>query len=87
MSVAKRNGSWYICGKIKKCNGTCCSYTRKAKGAKTKKDAQMFESHFLKQYQEQSAYAYKITFKALCGEFLDNNVDLSKLLFERREMY
>ena len=85
MSVMKRNSSWYITGKIKKCDGTYYSYTKKAKGAKTKKDAQMFEAYFLNQYQEKNNYAYKITFKALCDEFLDSNVDVKQVTLRTKK--
>lgn len=52
MAVEKRNGKWYIRGKVKLEDGSFKDYHRLAKGCTLKKEAQKFEDNFLAKYNE-----------------------------------
>lgn len=65
MAVEKRNGKWYIRGKVKQEDGSFKDYHRVAKGCKLKKEAMKFEDNFLAKYNEdlEQMRASNITFK------------------------
>ena len=79
MAVIKRNGKWYIKGKIKKDDGTYYQYTKLAQGCKLQKDAKEYERLFRLQYQEVQVSSRNKTFKDVAEEALreDTNVKSS----------
>lgn len=79
MAVIKRNGKWYIKGKIKKDDGTYYQYTKLAQGCKLQKDAKEYERLFRLQYQEIQVSSRNKTFKDVAEEALreDTNVKSS----------
>lgn len=79
MAVIKRNGKWYIKGKIKKDDGTYYQYTKLAQGCKLQKDAKEYERLFRLQYQEIQVSVRNKTFKDVAEEALreDTNVKSS----------
>lgn len=79
MAVLKKDGSYYIKGKIKKDDGSYYNYKRKVRGATSIRDARNYETDFLRQYQDVQISKTQITFKALCDDFLDSNVDVKQV--------
>ncbi len=79
MAVIKRNGKWYIKGKIKKDDGSYYQYTKLAQGCKLQKDAKEYERLFRLQYQEIQVSSRNKTFKDVAEEALreDTNVKSS----------
>ena len=72
MAVEKRNGKWYIRGKVKLEDGSFKDYHRVARGCKLKKEAMKFEDSFLAKYNEdlEQMRASNITFKELTEMYL-----------------
>lgn len=78
MSVNKRDGKWYIKGRIKKDDGTYYQYHKLAQGCKLKKEAEEYERMFRKQYQDiQVSVGFK-SFKELADEYIDTLVSQKK---------
>lgn len=80
MAVEKRNNKWYIRGKVKLEDGTFKDYHRVAKGCFLKKDAEKYEEHFLKMYNEdlEQIHSRVITFKELIEIYLKNKLGTKK---------
>lgn len=74
MAVQKRDGKWYIRGKVKLEDGSFKDYHRLAKGCKLKKEAQKFEENFLKKYNEdiEQIKSGSITLKELIDLYISN---------------
>lgn len=72
MAVEKRNGKWYIRGKVKLENGHFKDYHRLAKGCTKKKEAMKFEEIFLSRYNEdlEELRTTSMTFKQLVDIYL-----------------
>ena len=72
MAVEKRNGKWYIRGKVKLEDGSFKDYHRVARGCKLKKEAMKIEDSFLAKYNEdlEQMRASNITFKELTEMYL-----------------
>lgn len=72
MAVQKRDGKWYIRGKVKLEDGSFKDYHRLAKGCKLKKEAQKFEENFLAKYNEdlEQRKSGSITFKELIDLYI-----------------
>lgn len=79
MAVLKRNGKWYIYGKIKKDDGTWYQYTKLAKGCTLKKEAEEYDRLFKKQYQDiQASVGYK-SFCETAELYLDSLTAVKKV--------
>lgn len=79
MSVYKKNGRFYIKGRIKKMDGSILNYNRLAYNAQNLKEARNYEVDFLRKYQDIEISKTSLTFKELCDEYFKqyNNVKTS----------
>lgn len=76
MAVIKRNGKWYIKGKIKKDDSTYYQYTKLAQGCKLQKDAKEYERLFRLQYQDIQVSIRNKTFKEVAEEALQEDTNI-----------
>ena len=76
MATVKKNGKWYIHGKIKKDNGSYYNYNKLARGCRTKKEAKEYEQLFCIQYQDIQASARYMTFQELSKEYMNTLVNI-----------
>lgn len=87
MAVEKRNGKWYIRGKLKKEDGTYYEYRRLAKDCRKKSEAEAYELKFREQYQQENVIHIKgvKTFREVAEEMLENStsVKYSTILTDR----
>ena len=76
MAVYKKDGKWYIKGKIKKDDGTKYQYTKLARGCKLQKEAKEYERLFRIQYQDIQVSAGYMTFQELSKEYMNTLVNI-----------
>lgn len=74
MTVYKRNGKFYIKGRIKKMDGSILNYNRLADNAKSIKEARNYETDFLRKYQDIEISNRQITFQELCDKYMEQYV-------------
>lgn len=72
MSVEKKNGKWYIRGKIKRDDGSYYEYRKVAQCCTGKKEAQEYERQFRKQYQDIQVSLSHKSFREVAEEYLLN---------------
>lgn len=70
MATFKRDGKWYIKGRVKKEDGTYYQYTKLARGCKYVNEAREYETEFIKQWQAIQVAKYNKTFAELAKEYL-----------------
>ena len=70
MATFKKNGKWYIRGKIKKEDGSWYQYTKLARGCKYSNEAKEYEIEFIKQYQEIQVAKHSKSFSQLAEEYI-----------------
>lgn len=71
MSVVKRDGKWYIKGRVKREDGTYYQYTKLARGCKYVNEAREYEVEFIKQWQAIQVAKYNKSFSELASEYLE----------------
>lgn len=76
MSVIKKNGKWYIRGRIYKEDGEIYEYTKLAKDCKYKQEAEIFEIEFRKQWQNIEIAKVNMTFENLVNLFNKNQTSV-----------
>ncbi len=76
MSVFKRDGKWYIKGKIKKDDGSYYQYTKLAKGCRLQRDAIEYERLFRVQYQDIQVSARNKTFEDVANEMMEDETSI-----------
>lgn len=72
MAVEKKNGKWYIRGKIKRDDGSYYEYRKVAQCCTGKKEAQEYERQFRKQYQDIQVSLSHKNFSEVAEEYLLN---------------
>ncbi|MCI9523551.1 MAG: tyrosine-type recombinase/integrase [Erysipelotrichaceae bacterium] len=76
MSVFKRDGKWYIKGKIKKDDGSYYQYTKLAKGCRLQRDATEYERLFRVQYQDIRVSDRNKTFEDVALEMMEDETSI-----------
>lgn len=78
MAVEKRNGKWYIRGKLKKEDGSYYEYRRLAKRCYKKSEAEAYELKFRENYQQENVIHIRKqkTFETVAGEMLADSNDI-----------
>lgn len=76
MATFKRDGKWYIKGRIQKEDGTYYQYTKLARGCKYVNEAREYETEFVKQWQAIQVARYNKTFSELAEEYLAQAVNV-----------
>ena len=76
MATFKRDGKWYIKGRIQKEDGTYYQYTKLARGCKYVNEAREYETEFVKQWQAIQVAKYNKTFAELAEEYLAQAVNV-----------
>ena len=76
MATIKRDGKWYIKGRIQKEDGTYYQYTKLARGCKYVDEAREYETEFVKRWQAIQVAKYNKTFAELAEECLAQAVNV-----------
>lgn len=78
MAVEKKNGKWYIRGKLKKEDGSYYEYRRLAKQCNRKSEAEAYELKFREQFQQENVIHIRKSknFKAVANEMIENSSDI-----------
>lgn len=78
MAVEKKNGKWYIRGKLKKEDGSYYEYRRLAKQCNRKSEAEAYELKFREQFQQENIIHIRKskTFKSVANEMIENSSDI-----------
>ena len=80
MATIKRDGKWYIKGRIQKEDGTYYQYTKLARGCKYVDEAREYETEFVKRWQAIQVAKYNKTFAELAEEYLAQAVNVKACL-------
>lgn len=78
MSAYKKNGSYYIKGRIDRIDGSVRYYHRKADNAKNIQEARKYEIEFLRKYQDIEISKNVVSFRDLCDEFIDQDYNIKE---------
>ncbi len=87
MAAVKKDGKWYIHGKIKKDDGTYYNYNKLARGCRTKKETEEYERLFKLQYQDIQISVRGKTFEEVANEMLDEETRIkgsSRVVYKER---
>lgn len=76
MATFKRDGKWYIKGRIQKEDGSYYQYTKLARGCKYVNEAREYETEFVKQWRAIQVAKYNKTFAELAEEYLAQAVNV-----------
>lgn len=76
MATFKRDGKWYVSGRIKKEDGTIYRYTKLAKECKSVDEAAEYEVDFRKRWQNIQLSRSQQTFAELADEYIKSEVNV-----------
>lgn len=87
MAIEKKNGKYYIHGKIKRDDGSYYNYHKVARGCTGKKEAKAFENAFLKQYQDIQISNEQIAFEEAFNQFIAQHKDVkTSTIISKKEL-
>lgn len=78
MATVKKDGKWYIHGKIKKDNGSYYNYYKLARGCRTKKETEEYERLFKLQYQDIQVSIRNKTFEEVAVEMSSDDINVKE---------